>query len=203
MDFWSTDLPAYLEKEMATPSSILVWRIPWTEEPGRLQSTGSQRVGHDWVTITLPCLLTWHPVSSRPHHPLPMPRFATDLAICTGIEPARPRAHGHPRGKAGLRPLYSPGYLPWSLQVSSVKGPWGVGLFRGRDPVMTGPLLWDFCWGSPPALPGEDTPCGGATEPLPMLTVASETMPAQSSLETCLEVQSQGAWEGQTTLPRQ
>ena len=39
-----------LEKEMATHSSILAWRIPWTEEPGRLQSTGSQRVGHDWVT---------------------------------------------------------------------------------------------------------------------------------------------------------
>ena len=36
-----------LEKEMATLSSILAWRIPWTEEPGGLQSTGSQRVGHD------------------------------------------------------------------------------------------------------------------------------------------------------------
>ena len=36
-----------LEKEMATYSSILAWRIPWTEEPGRLQSTGSQRVVHD------------------------------------------------------------------------------------------------------------------------------------------------------------
>ena len=36
-----------LEKEMATQSSILAWRIPWTEEPGGLQSTGSQRVGHD------------------------------------------------------------------------------------------------------------------------------------------------------------
>ena len=36
-----------LEKEMETHSSILAWRIPWTEEPGRLQSTGSQRVGHD------------------------------------------------------------------------------------------------------------------------------------------------------------
>ena len=35
-----------LEKEMATHSSILAWIIPWTEEPGRLQSTGSQRVGH-------------------------------------------------------------------------------------------------------------------------------------------------------------
>jgi len=39
-----------LEKEMATHSSILAWRIPWTEEPGGPQSTGSQRVGHNVVT---------------------------------------------------------------------------------------------------------------------------------------------------------
>ena len=36
-----------LEKEMATHSGILAWKIPWTEEPGMLQSTGSQRVGYD------------------------------------------------------------------------------------------------------------------------------------------------------------
>ena len=36
-----------LEKEMASHSSILAWRIPWTEEPGGLQSMGSQRVRHD------------------------------------------------------------------------------------------------------------------------------------------------------------
>ena len=36
-----------LEKEMATHSSILAWKIPWVEEPGRLQSMGSQRVGQD------------------------------------------------------------------------------------------------------------------------------------------------------------
>ena len=36
-----------LEKEMATHSSILAWKIPWTEEPGRLHSMGSQRVGHN------------------------------------------------------------------------------------------------------------------------------------------------------------
>ena len=36
-----------LEKEMATHSSILVWKIPWMEEPGGLQSMGSKRVGHD------------------------------------------------------------------------------------------------------------------------------------------------------------
>ena len=39
-----------LEKEMATPTSILAWKIPWTEAPGGLQSMGSQRVGHDLQT---------------------------------------------------------------------------------------------------------------------------------------------------------
>ena len=39
------------EKEMATHSSILAWRIPCAEEPGRLQSTGSQRVRHNWVLV--------------------------------------------------------------------------------------------------------------------------------------------------------
>ena len=41
-----------LEKEMATHSSILAWRIPWTEEPDGLQSMGLQRVRHDLVTKT-------------------------------------------------------------------------------------------------------------------------------------------------------
>ena len=40
-----------LEKGMATHSSILAWRIPWTEEFGELQSIGSQRVGHDWSNL--------------------------------------------------------------------------------------------------------------------------------------------------------
>ena len=39
-----------LEKRMVTHSSIRAWRIPWTEEYGGLQSMGSQRVGHNWVT---------------------------------------------------------------------------------------------------------------------------------------------------------
>ena len=43
-----------LEKGMASHSSILAWRIPWTEKPGRLQSMGLQRVGHNSVTNGLP-----------------------------------------------------------------------------------------------------------------------------------------------------
>ena len=42
-----------LKKEMSTHSSILARRFPWTEEPGRLQSIGSQRVGHDWCDLAL------------------------------------------------------------------------------------------------------------------------------------------------------
>ena len=47
---WSLGWEDSLEKEMAAHSSILAWRIPWTEEPRGLQSTGSQRVGYDWAT---------------------------------------------------------------------------------------------------------------------------------------------------------
>ena len=50
-----------LEKGMATHSSILAWRIPWSEEPGGLQSMGSQRVRHDLATeFTHTMLIAWH-----------------------------------------------------------------------------------------------------------------------------------------------
>ena len=47
---WSLGREDPLEEEMATHCSILSWRIPWTEEPGGLQSMVSQRVRHDWAT---------------------------------------------------------------------------------------------------------------------------------------------------------
>ena len=45
-----------LEREMVTHSSIHAWKIPWTKEPGGLQSMGLQRVGHDWVTSVCVCV---------------------------------------------------------------------------------------------------------------------------------------------------
>ena len=75
-----------LEKEMATHSSILAWKIPWTGEPGGLQSIGSQRVGNDRATntsdlcqfssVTQSCLTLCDPMNcSTPglpvHHQLP------------------------------------------------------------------------------------------------------------------------------------
>ena len=54
-----------LEEETATHSSTLAWKIPWTEEPDRLQSMGSQRVGHDWATNSwvgkIPWRRKWRP----------------------------------------------------------------------------------------------------------------------------------------------
>ena len=46
-DSWVGKIP--LEEEMATHSNILAWRIPWAKKPGRMQSMGSQRVGHNWA----------------------------------------------------------------------------------------------------------------------------------------------------------
>ena len=84
-----------LEKEMATHSSILAWRIPWTEEPGGLQSSGSQRVGQDRATslftffhmpyvFSYPHILTTHPSFPLHHHPglvtvVPHPTHRSDL----------------------------------------------------------------------------------------------------------------------------
>ena len=52
---WALGQEDLLEKEMATHFSILAWRIPRTEEPGRVQSMVSQRLGHDWATNTYLC----------------------------------------------------------------------------------------------------------------------------------------------------
>ena len=71
LKFFIKDLPCYfstkslclymlMEKAMATHSSTLAWKIPWTEEPGRLQSMGSWRVRHDWATsLSLFTFMHW------------------------------------------------------------------------------------------------------------------------------------------------
>ena len=59
---WSLSWKDLLEKEMATHSSILAWKISWTQEPGGLQAMVSQRVGHDWTTNTY---CTWGMISMQ------------------------------------------------------------------------------------------------------------------------------------------
>ena len=65
---WGFLLLLLLIKETATHCSTLAWKIPWTEEPGRLQSMGSQRVRHNWATSLLfSSWLSFHTCLSHPH----------------------------------------------------------------------------------------------------------------------------------------
>ena len=59
MQFWSPGLKDPLEEEMATCSSIIAWKIPWNEEPRRLQSIGLQRVRQAWVSTTIIATKVW------------------------------------------------------------------------------------------------------------------------------------------------
>ena len=62
-----------MEKQMATHSSTLAWKIQWMEEPGQLQSTESQRIRHDWITSLHPMLLTAKSLQSCPSLCDPIP----------------------------------------------------------------------------------------------------------------------------------
>ena len=64
-----------LEKGMETHSSILAWRIPWTEEPGRLLSMGLQRVGHDWANNMYYIPLLWKSNKKRSSYKIPSHRL--------------------------------------------------------------------------------------------------------------------------------
>ena len=104
-----------LGKGMATHSSILAWRIPWTEEPGGLQSMGSQRIGHDLPTekeqhaytlkvvssVTQSCLILCDPMNrSTPglpvHHQLPEFTQTHVHAVSDAIQPSHPLSSPSP-----------------------------------------------------------------------------------------------------------
>ena len=73
-----------LEKEMATHSSVLAWRIPGTGEPGGLPSNGSHRVGHDWSNLAAAAVYTCQsqsPNSSHPFSPLSVHKFVLCVSV--------------------------------------------------------------------------------------------------------------------------
>ena len=89
-----------LEKEMATHSNTLVWKIPWTEEPGRLQFMGLQRVRHDWATsrsrLDLRCVMQILCCGARTlvvMHQLRCSTWRISVHLL-GIESASPALHG-------------------------------------------------------------------------------------------------------------
>ena len=83
-----------LEEEMATHSSILTWRIPWTEEPGGLQSVGSHRGGHDWACA-------WQQICWRE---LSFPHWVVSAPLSKITWPHMWRWKPNPFGKRGHSP---------------------------------------------------------------------------------------------------
>ena len=93
-----------LEKEMATHSSILPWRIPWMEKPSRLQSMGSQKVGHDWATSPSP----------SPNRAVPN-KASHWRGYCFPLGPVCPGLHGLTQAWCLQLILPVPGPRPWDL----------------------------------------------------------------------------------------
>ena len=87
---WSLHQEDPPEKWMATHSSILAWKIPWTEEAGRLQSMGSQRVRHNWVTSTIYSLTVGNSNGKESAHNL------GDLGLIPGLGRSPGGGHGNP-----------------------------------------------------------------------------------------------------------
>ena len=116
-----------LEKEMATDSSILAWKIPQIEETGRLQSLGSQRVGHDWPTNThtLPSSTTTWPwlISHTLHVMTFSPWWVSDGSSTISQEALLPSDTIGP-GSPHPRPFKTSG-LFWSLVVNKAYPPAG------------------------------------------------------------------------------
>ena len=138
MQSWPLDWEDPMEKEMAIHSSILAWRIPWTEEPGGLQSTGSQRVGHNWVTnreyikgvLVLEWFFTWQTnewltVEEVAGISWPQKLETSGFLICfldlllTKTPLTRVVIHSH---TFSFRPFFY--FTTWEWQSPDIKGVW-------------------------------------------------------------------------------
>ena len=142
-DPWVGKIP--LEKDIATHSSILACKIPWTEEPGRLQSMGLQRVGNDWATW-----LYFHKPSTKRKQQKPNLAhsktdgwMATDLAVMRKLKP-QPAA-----GKDKKQPGCASEIQAWGCQVLfkvHVKTGWKTGesvkVKNGVSCSSCSPVLW-------------------------------------------------------------
>ena len=111
---WSLGQEEPLVKELATHSSVLAWKIPWTEEPGRLQSMGSQRVGYDWATSPHLTSTTYQPTYLLIYSP-------AYIHNCWQTHPRRPDDWYFPASRlwtvfSGMCPA-GPILPGWSLQL--------------------------------------------------------------------------------------
>ena len=116
---WGLDATT-LEKAMAPHSSTLAWKIPWTEEPGGLQSMGSHRVGHDWATsLSLFTFMHWR----RKWQPTPvfLPRDSQGRGSLVGCRLwGRRVRHDWSDLAAADATTYYQATGPWTIMADSI-----------------------------------------------------------------------------------
>ena len=120
-----------LEEGMATHSSVLAWKIPWSEEPGGIQFIGSQRAGHDWSELGFPC--GWASKESACN--------VGDLGSIAGLRRSPGEGKGYPLQYSGLE---STQYLHKSVSLFSFWIRWGQLKFPQNAPFPS--LLIFFFW---------------------------------------------------------
>ena len=146
-----------VEKEMATHSSVLAWRIPGTGKPGGLPSMGSHRVGHDWsdLTAAAAAAASLHLCCSMWTTLTPDPALHSELSWV--LTPGQgqlllPTSSSHPRSEAvGVVPLQAPSYpltqyLVYGINNLLFRGFWWLSCFRHLNTIVSS--LVAFGWGS-------------------------------------------------------
>ena len=133
-----------LEKGMATHSSILAWRIPWTEEPGGLRSMGSWRVGYNWMTNTFTFLYVFLSLSI-------FSTYSFFLPVCLSIHPSiskQPTSMGRIDFHKGIDLSPSLTLLCKAETIHSLPWVWKVSGFPCSRSLPTsfcpGPIVTDF-----------------------------------------------------------
>ena len=142
---WSLGQEDPLEEKMATHSSILAWKIPWTEEPGGLQSMGSQRVRYDWARMqyidTYRFRLTNTRIKTKTYMHMPCQRFLcwsplfseTPLSVLEMVTVAR---NQDVRIRSGVITLYHL-HLPYMIWENSLLDcSWNLVTMDGRTPTL-------------------------------------------------------------------
>ena len=139
-----------LEKEMATHSSTLARKIPWTEEPARLQFMGLQRVGHNWATS-----LSFFIVCTRKSaiggkkktgHPVLCPVTLTQAVCIQSWNMQPPPWRVLLRVEKGTRhPGLPPLPPPWHGRLAMSSESWAVGKKKIQYLLYPPERMWDFC----------------------------------------------------------
>ena len=127
---------AILEKAMALHSSTIAWKIPWTEEPGRLQSMGLHRVGYDWSNLAAAAELGYlDDISSSPASPAQQMDSGKEHVVCESCT-STPFIPLHPPIVSGRQDTQS---QAWQLEHSSWgTWPWSEPSIWGQDSCLAG-----------------------------------------------------------------